>query len=389
LIDQLLRIVGFFAAAVTVLSIAYYAAGLWSAARFLRDSRPDRNVSAPEDFPPVTILKPLKGTDPEMYECFRSHCLQSYAGGYEIIFGVSDPDDPAIELVERLRAEFERAEIRLVHCARNLGSNTKVSNLAQMLPHARHEHIIVNDSDVRVPADYLRRVVAPMADSGIGLVTCPYRGVANATLGSKVESLGISTDFLPGVLVARNFEGLKFGLGSTLAFRRADLEATGGFEGFVDYLADDYEIGRRIAGLGKRVELSSLAVDSFLPRYTVGSFFDHQMRWARTIRDARPWGYVGLGITFGVPWALVALVLARGAGWAWALLALTVIMRYAVAVYCRRRLLRDRQSGLLRWLLLRDFVALAVWLKSFMGHTITWRGDSFVLKDGKLARVGS
>jgi ceramide glucosyltransferase len=383
MIHQVLRIIEFLAVAATLVSIAYYAMCLLSAIWFLRDSRHTR---AAQYFPAVSILKPLKGTDPEMYECFRSHCLQDYPA-YEIIFGVSDPDDPAIELVEQLTAEFPQHEIRLVHCAQNLGSNTKVSNLVQMLPYAHYEYIIVNDSDIRVPPDYLRRLLASLAYPDVGLVTCPYRGVPNPTIGSRLESLGISADFFPGVLVARNIQGMKFGLGSTLAFRRRDLQATGGFEALVEYLADDYEIGRRIAAIGMKVELSPVVVESILPRYTVRNFFHHQLRWARTVKDARRWGYIGLIVTFGVPWALLTVILGRGASWAWGLLAIALAMRFAVAAFVGHNVLQDPQKGLLRWLLLRDTLALCVWLTSFTGHTVTWRGASYILKHGKLARM--
>ena len=238
-----------------------------------------------------------------MYESFRSHCLQDYPE-YEIIFGVSDPADPAIELVERLKQEFPQRAIRLVICSRNLGTNTKVSNLAQMLTQAKYENILVNDSDIRVEPDYLRRVIAPLADNEIGLVTCLYRGIASPTLGSRLESIGISTDFAAGVLTARQLEGgIRFGLGSTLAFRRRDLEAIGGFEAFVDYLADDYEIGKRIAQRGLKVKLSEVVVETFLPAYTLRQFLDHQLRWGRAVRDSRRGGYLGLVLTFGLPWA--------------------------------------------------------------------------------------
>jgi len=370
----------------SITSIGYYLACFWSAEKFLRDSESLHEAEA--RLPPVSILKPLKGTDPNMYECFRSHCLQEYPE-YEIVFGVSDPQDPAAELVERLRNEFPQHAIRLVHCERNLGSNTKVSNLAQMLAEARYEYILVNDSDIRVPPDYLRRVSAPLADPGVGLVTCPYRGVANETLGSKLESLGISTDFFPGVLVARAIEGVKFGLGSTLLFPRQELKAIGGFEALVDYLGDDYQIGKRIAELGRCVVVSDVVVDSYLPRYTFRSFLDHQVRWARTVKDERFGGYLGLAVTFGVPWALLALIASGGALWTWALFVTVVAVRFALAGYIRVRVLRDRQPRLLRWLLLRDMLAAWVWLISFTGRTVHWRGAVFELKGGKLARIGT
>ena len=293
MIHQTAKIIQILTAAGATASIVYYALCLWSAGKFLRERKEPQNA-LPQT--PVSILKPLRGTDPEMYESFRSHCLQDYPD-YEIIFGVRDANDPAIQLVERLKAEFPQHAIRLMVCPEKLGNNTKVSNLAQMVRQSRHEYIIVNDSDIRVEPDYLRRVLAPLTDPKIGLVTCLYRGVANSTLGSRLESLGISTDFSAGVLVAQNIEqGVRFGLGSTLAFRRRDLQAIGGFESLVDYLADDYELGSRIAASGLNVRLSDVVVETFLPRYTLRSFLDHQLRWARTVRDSRFWGYVGTRI---------------------------------------------------------------------------------------------
>lgn len=388
MIHQAARILGTLAAAAAASSAAYYIVCLWSAARFLGERKAaSQSVRSTPASVPVSILKPLKGTDPHMYESSRSHCLQDYPE-YEIIFGASDPADPAIALVEQLKAEFPQRAIRLVHCAQNLGANTKVSNLAQMLPHARYQHLVVNDSDIRVAPDYLRRVLAPLSDAEIGLVTCLYRGIANATLGSRLESLGISTDFCPGVLVARQLEGVRFGLGSTLAFRRSTLEAIGGFETLVDYLADDYQIGNRIADLGLRVEVSEVVVDTFLPRYTIGGFFEHQLRWARTVRDSRFWGYVGLGITFGLPWATLCVIAAAGAAWAWALLAVIAALRLALAMVAGRVVLKDRQVvSLLPLVPLRDVLALAVWLLSFVGHRVSWRGNTFLLKDGKLLRI--
>ena len=226
-----------------------------------------------------------------------------------------------------------------------------------------------------------------MADPAIGLVTCLYRGVAGNSLGSRLESLGISTDFSAGVLVAQQVEGIKFGLGSTLAFRRQDLASIGGFEAVVDYLADDYEIGNRLAERGLKVKLSGVVVETFLPQYSLHGFIEHQLRWARAVRDSRFWGYVGLGITFGLCWAMLALILSGGDGWAWWLLLATAVMRTAVAIVVGRSVLQDRQVG--RWLALipiRDFIAMFVWLVSFAGHTVTWRGESFRLRDGKLVR---
>ncbi len=369
-----------------VSSSLYYFFCLWSAAAFQRSQKVDAN---PPKLPGISMLKPLKGTDPDIYESFRSHCLQDYPE-YEIIFGVGDLNDPAVASVRQLQQDFPDHAIKLVVAPKVLGANVKVSNLAQMLAEARYDYLLVNDSDIRVAPDYLRRVIAPLANQEtVGMVTCLYRGVAAPTLGSRLESLGISTDFCAGVLVARQMEGgLHFGLGSTLAFRRRDLERIGGFEAIVDYLADDYELGRRIADLGTNVMLSDVVVETHLPAYDLRGFFAHQMRWARGVRDARLGGYVGLGFTFGLVWALLNVIAAHAAPWPWAVLAAILLLRIAVAWTVGKTVLQDSQVPGLLWLLpLRDLIALAVWIASFAGHTVTWRGDSFLLKDGKLTRI--
>ena len=371
-----------------VSSSLYYFLCLWSASVFLSERDRPRDAQLTQDLPPVSILKPLKGIDPEIYQSFRSHCLQDYPE-YEIIFGVSDPNDPAIASVKALQQEFPQHKIQLVVCPDILGANVKVSNLAQMLALARYDHLIVNDSDIRVEADYLQRIIAPLADPRIGMVTCLYRGVAGATLGSRLESLGISTDFSAGVLAARQLEGgIHFGLGSTLAFRRSDLERIGGFPSIVDHLADDYELGARLAALGLQVKLSDVVVETFLPPYRLAGFFAHQLRWARGVRDARAGGYFGLIFTFGILWALLALVASHGALWSWGSVAFVLLLRLSVALVVGGKILRDRTVLNDLWLIpLRDLIAVAVWLISLGGHTVTWRGERFQLKDGKLTRL--
>jgi len=387
MIPQISRVIQITAVCGVVSSVLYYLLCLWGAAKFLREQKAagEEGVQA---LPPISILKPLKGTDPEIYESFRSHCLQDYPE-YEIIFGVNDPNDPAIDSVKELQREFPVRRIQLVVSPKILGANVKVSNLAQMLGEARYDHLIVNDSDIRVEPDYLRRVTASLADSRVGLVTCLYRGVAGATLGSRLEALGISTDFCASVLAARQVErGIRFGLGSTLAFRRADLEKIGGFASFVDYLADDYELGKRIAGLGLAVKLSEVVVETYLPSYRVREFFAHQLRWARGVRDARAGGYFGLVFTFGLLWALLAVAASGGAPWACGVLVFMLLIRLAVGVIVGWSVLGDRQVLKQAWLIpLRDLVAVVVWIGSLGGHTVTWRGDRFKLKKGKLTRM--
>jgi ceramide glucosyltransferase len=385
MVQNLVRLLETIAVVGAAAGCGYYLLCLWSARNFLRDAR--QGVSAATWAPPVSILKPLRGTDPDIYESFRSHCLQHYPE-YELIFGVSDPDDPAVELVERLQAEFPARNIRLVVCPKVLGTNLKVSNLAQMLPLARYDYLIVTDSDIRVDPDYLRRVMREFADPQVGLVTCLYRGIAGRTLGSRLEAIGISTDFSAGVLAARQIEGIRFALGSTLAFPRKSLEAIGGFEPLVDYLADDFELGARIARAGSEVRLSDVIVDHHLPDYSLRGFLQHQLRWARSTRDSRPWGYTGMVLTFGLPWALLAAVLSPGAAWSWGLLAVAAALRLAMALTLGGIILHDPDVPRLMPLLpLRDVVAMLVWMASFTGHTVAWRGDEFILENGKLRPV--
>ncbi len=368
--------------------LGYLMLSLWSEWRFLQRRRAARTQSTGAFIPPVSILKPLRGTDRQMYESFRSHCLQDYPQ-YEIVFGVNDATDEAVAEVERLRREFPEHEIRLVICPEPIGSNRKVSNLAQMMKAANYDHIVVNDSDIRVERDYLRRILAPMQDAQVGMVTCLYRAEAGRSLASRMEAVTIATDFAGGVLCAVELEGgLHFGLGSTLAFPRAAAEAIGGLEALVEYLADDHELGHMIAEAGYRVVLSEVVVETFLPEYGWRAMFQHQLRWARTVRDLRKWGYVGVLLTFGLPWAMAAAVCAAGAAWSLALLAAVAVARFASGYLLCGPILSDRQTLGDLWLIpARDVVGVAIWFASFGGNTIVWRGERFHLKDGKLTRA--
>jgi ceramide glucosyltransferase len=379
----------------TVGGLIYMLLALWGARDFahycMRVARAE--AKTPKYAPPVTILKPVKGIDSRMYAGFASHCRQDYEGEFEILFGVSSMDDPAVAEIERLRLEFPNRAIGLVECRERLGTSGKVSNLVQMLRTARYEHVLINDSDIRVSPGYLSRVMACFADSRVGMVTAPYLGRTDAdgkalTIWARLEALGISTDFLPGVLTARKIEGgIRFGLGSTLAISRTALAVAGGLEPLVDYLADDYEIGARIARAGYRVELCRETVETTVPAYTFQGFVDHQLRWARSTRDSRRWGYVGLGITYCVPWALLNCVASGFALWSFTLLSLVLLARVAVALSVGVGILRDGQVLRDLWLLpLRDFFALGFWAWSFASDTVVWRGERFRLSGGRLSR---
>jgi len=363
-------------------ALAYYLVCLWSALGISRQ----KAAATAGPLPPVSLLKPLRGADPELHEALRSHCAQDYPA-FEVILGVGDAADPAVPVAEQLVSEFS-GRVRLVICPEALGANRKVSKLVQMLAQARHGHVLVTDSDIHVPPDYLRHILAHFEDPEVGMVTCLYRGRPGATLGSRLEALGISTDFIPGVLAARQLEGVRFGLGSTLALSRKALDAIGGFQPIADYLADDYELGARVSKSGMRVALSRFVVETHIHEYSFVRFFEHQLRWARTVRNSRPASYFGMALSFGQTWALGALLLSRFAPWAWGLLALTVLGRWGMALGVGAGLLGDREVVRSFWLIpLRDFLSVLVWLGSYAGRRIHWRGGDFILDKGKLRRA--
>jgi len=342
--------------------------------------------------PPVTILKSLKGFDPGMTDAFRSHCQQEYAGEFELLFGVSSMDDPAVPAVLQLQQEFPARAIRLFECPEKLGTNGKVSTLVQLLPHAAYDYLLINDSDITVGPKYLERVMGSFHAPGkrvVGLVTALYRGKAHGTIPSQLESLGVSIDFFPSLLVSVLLEGgIHFGLGGTLAASREAVNAIGGLETLVDVLADDYELGRRIDKAGYRVEIAPDPVETSIPAYDWRGFTEHQLRWYRTVRDARPSGYAGLIFTYTLPLALLN-VLASGVSplslW---LLAMAFFLRLTVAMTVGVSILRDHQVLPSLWLVpFRDVVAMGLWAAGFAGNTIVWRGQTFVVKKGRLEAV--
>jgi ceramide glucosyltransferase len=389
--------------ALAVAGMGYFLAAMVAARIFVRE----RRIRGPEFAPGVSILKSLKGLDPGMLDAFRSHCRQKYSGEFELLFGVASRDDEAAAAVERLQAEFPQQTIRLIECPERLGTNGKVSTLAQLARHARFDVLFINDSDITVSEHYLERVMRCFADrddfSGaeartlqdkfprpaVGLVTTLYRGRAHCTLASRLEALTIATEFIPGVLLSKLIEGgLHYGLGSTLAVRREALEEAGGLLPLVDYLADDYELGARVAKAGYGVALSGEVVETAVPAYGWRGFFDHQLRWLRTVRCSRPGGYAGLVFTHGLGWALVN-VLASGLSpvslW---LLGLSFFLRLAQAMTVGAGVLGDHDVLPSLWLLpLRDVMAMGLWVAGFAGDTIVWRGERFALENGKLVKA--
>jgi ceramide glucosyltransferase len=339
--------------------------------------RPQPPTSKPE---PVSILKPVYGKDAGFYEAIRTHALQQYPE-FEILFGIRRADDPARAEVERIAREFPAVPIRIILCS-TVAPNLKVGSLIDLEREARHRVLIVNDSDISVPAHYIRDVTAPLSDPGIGLVTCLYRAEAH-DWPSRFEALAIATDFAPSTLVARLFGVSEFGLGSTLAFRRGDLERMGGFHAIADYIADDYQLGHKLHALGLRNIISEVVVSTRLASGSWLGAWRHQVRWARTIRLSKGAGYTGLPITYASLWAAIAAL----AGLWWVALPLVAI-RIVMAMVCGWFLLGSADVWRYCYAIpLRDLCGVAVWAAGLFGHTVVWRDQRLRLDaEGRIVR---
>jgi ceramide glucosyltransferase len=366
--------------------LGYYAAATLAALLFFRRERARK---LREYTPRVSVLKPVRGIDFGSYENFASFCRQDYPD-YEILFAVNDSADPAAQLIHRLIADFPERRIRLIVGAERLGANRKVSNLARLAQEAQHEILVLSDGDVRVGSDYLREVVAPFADEGTGAVTCFYRAIVEKNLGAELEAIGVASDFFAGVLMANGIEGMSFALGASIVTTKHWLDKIGGFAAFADMLADDYELGHRIAKAGGRVVLSREVVWTMYPAQTARGFWDHQLRWARTVRLCRPASYFGLLLTHGLPWALLAAIVAPakwiGAAYLLAYLVLRLVMAWTVGVWGVGDDVLRRKF----WLIpLRDLLNFGVWLASFASNRITWGGDEYALRKGRMILLGT
>lgn len=334
--------------------------------------------------PPVTILKPLCGEEAELDACLRSFCNQRYDGPCQIVFGLQDPADPALVIVERLKADYPDLDIDIRIQSESALGNRKVANLAQMMPAARHDHLIVADSDIRVRPDYLARVMAPLADPAVGVVTCLYRGRPTHRRWSYLASLFIDQWFAPTVWIGRLFGSRDYAGGATMAFRRADLEAVGGFAVLADQLADDHMLGMRIRELGRDILLSDVVVDTVVDEPRLADALAHEIRWMRTIRSLAPGSYYLFLITCTLPVALFGTALAAARPTALGLLATTVAARVGLHGIQNRCAGRGAGHGLWLWPI-REFATLCVWIGGLRNGPIIWRGRDYKIQsDGSL-----
>lgn len=361
--------------------LGYYIAAILATRRFFGKSapRPAAGFS-----PPISILKPVHGIDFASYENFSSFCRQNYPL-YEILFCVNSLDDKAVPLVHRLVQEFPHISIRLLSDAPQIGTNRKVNNLALLTREAKYDILVQSDGDVRVGPDYVRNLTVVFADPNVGVASCLYRGVAQPNLFARLEALGAASDFHAGALVADWKEGITFALGASVATTKSWLARIGGYEALANQLADDYEIGNRVHKAGGKVLLSQEIVATMYPALGAKEFWEHQLRWARTVRICRPASFLALIVTQGLPWAILAALVAPFAWLSAAYLAAYAVLRIVMAWVVGVQGLNDDVVRS-KWYLipLRDLIYFGVWLASFVSNRVTWGGVEYVMKSREM-----
>ena len=361
-------------------AIAYYGYAIYAANKFFAHSP----VYDEAFHPAVSILRPICGIDSKTYQNLASFCQQEYPE-YQIIFGVQDPQDPSMEVVRQLIKDFANLDIQVTASLYSFGANRKVSNLAHAVNKAKYDILLLADSDVRVEPDYLRRVIQPLSDPAVGVVTCLYRSIAQGWV-TTIEALSTPTEFLPGVLVSTALEGIKFAMGQTIVIRRSVLEEIGGFAAIADYLADDFQLGFLPTQAGYKVVLSDYLIDHVMPQSAIAESIHRQTRWLVGIRASRPWGYIGLIFTHGTVTSLLFLLATGGSVLGWSVLSVAWVMRLAMAWFVGIRCLGDPVAQKLFWLVpLRDGISFVLWGYSLIGNTVEWRDRQFRLtRSGKL-----
>jgi len=366
-----------------------YAVTAWAAVRLWRNRGAQRRLgsgaASPPHLLPVTVLKPLCGAEPGLDRSLRSFCEQDYAADMQIVFGVQHPGDPALAVLEGLKRDYPRLDLTVVVDPTRHGASAKVSNLVNMMRAARHEWLVLADSDVRVPQGYLAAVAAPLADPTVGIVTCPYRGDPRPGLWSLLGALFINDWFIPSVRVAALFGSRAFAFGATIALRRDALDAIGGFHAIADQLADDYRLGELTRRRGQRTVLSDVMVDTTVDERTLRQLAQHGLRWLRTIRVVRPGGYAFSAVTFSLPVAVLGCILAGGTPVTLSLLVVTVTLRLMLHFAAQSP---ERSWSQLWAIPLADALGFALWCGAFVTREVQWRQGRYrVARDGSVQPI--
>jgi ceramide glucosyltransferase len=375
--------------AIAAIPFIYYLIAIYSSWRYFSGYRA-ATVREPDSFtPPVSILKPIRGLDPDARENLASFCRLDYPE-YEIVFCV-DPDDEAVlAVLAKLTAEFAQCRIRILYGSLRIATNDKVAKLARLVGDAAYEVVVISDSDVRVRPDYLRRLVAPLRDPKVGAVTCFYVPTELTTLTDHLQSVGMMSDFYAGILVAWQLDGVKFALGPTIATTRARLAGFGGYAELENRPADDLLVGRLIAEQGFEVVLLRYSIETVCDYASIRELLHKRLRWIVVMRHMRPWGHLGLLLTQGLPWSLAAVAVhptaAVAIGYLGGYIGLRIAMTWIIGVHgLRQRGLWKQMPLIPVW----DAVAFAIWLTSFGRNSIRWRGADYHIRDGRLVPVVS
>ncbi len=346
-----------------------------------------RRIQSHEFVPAVTLLKPLKGCDEATEQCLRSWFEQQYHGPVQLLFGVASAADPVCAVVRRLLQEYPARDAKLIICEPLLGANLKVSKLVQLEALSKYELLVISDADVRVPPDFLVNAVAPLRQAEAGLVNCFYRLANPSNVAMGWEAVAINADFWSQVLQSASLRPLDFALGAVMLTRRGLVRAIGGFEALADCLADDYQLGHRIAALEHRILLSPIVVECWSDPQNWGEVWRHQLRWARTIRVCQPLPYFFSILSNATFWPF-AWLLVQPALSSLAFLGLCLAVRIVIALDLQRRLTRAPVRPLSAWIVpVKDLLQTVIWALSFLGSKVEWRGEKLRLrKDGTLVR---
>jgi ceramide glucosyltransferase len=365
------------------LPFVYYLLAIYSSRRFFAK----REVELQGFTPPLSILKPVRGLDPDAYENFASFCGQDYPE-YEIVFCLGTPDDPAMPIIDTLRRNFPRQRIRVLFGSGRVAANDKVAKLVRLSGEAAYEHLVINDSDVRVGRDYLRRIVAPLADPKIGAVTCLYVSTGDHTFTDTLQTVGMLSDFYAGLLVARELDGVKFALGPTIATTRTRLAAFGGYQAIENRPGDDLLVGQLISEQGYEVVLSRYVVKTVSDYQSIRDLLHKRMRWLVVMRHMRPLGHLGLLFTQGLPWSIAAIAVHPTRTVAAFFLGGYFFLRTTMSWVIGVRGLKQRwldTKVVVAW----DAFAFVMWLASFCRNSIRWRGGDYRIRKGELVPAAS